>query len=180
MREPTAAGRPKIDAAIEAARAFLDQLQPARGDQAAVVAFHAEAVLLQSLTGDRLALDAALDRVAIAQQTCLACGVEVAAAELAGPRHRAGHAATMIVLTDGRSNPRPVAEAVARAAEAKGRGVVVFTIGLGGDLDAEALLAMASRPNYAYRAPDAEDLATIYRAIAVAIPCPPGAFWGGR
>lgn len=39
---------------------------------------------------------------------------------------------------------------------------------------------MASRPAFAYRAPDAEDLADIYRAIAVAIPCPAGAFWGGR
>lgn len=39
---------------------------------------------------------------------------------------------------------------------------------------------MASRPAWAYRAPDAEDLAAIYRAIAVAIPCPKDAFWGGR
>ncbi len=180
MEDPTAAGRPKITAAIEAARGFLDQLQPGRGDQAAVVAFNAGATLLQGLTGDRAALDAALAQVAIAPQTCLVCGVEAAAVELAGPRRRAENAATMIVLTDGRSNPRPAAEAVARAEAAKAVGVNVFTIGLGNDVDAEALLAMASRPGYAYRAPDAEDLAAIYRAIAVAIPCPPVAFWGGR
>lgn len=180
MEDPTAAGRPKITAAIEAARGFLDQLQPGRGDQAAVVAFNAGATLLQGLTGDRAALDAALAQVAIAPQTCLVCGVEAAAVELAGPRRRAENAATMIVLTDGRSNPRPAAEAVARAEAAKAVGVNVFTIGLGSDVDAEALLAMASRPGYAYRAPDAEDLAAIYRAIAVAIPCPPAAFWGGR
>jgi len=115
-----------------------------------------------------------------ARETCLVRGVEAADAELASGRHVPEHAATMIVLTDGRSNPRPVSEAVERAALAKARGVAVFTIGLGEDLDAEALMAMASRPEFAHRAPDAEDLAAIYRAIAVAIPCPAGGFWGGR
>ncbi len=71
-------------------------------------------------------------------------------------------------------------EAITVAGEAKGRGVLLFTIGLGEALDAEALLAMASRPAWAYRAPDAEVLAAIYHAIAVAIPCPKTAFWGGR
>jgi hypothetical protein len=56
----------------------------------------------------------------------------------------------LIVLTDGLNNPVPV-------------DVVV---------DAPALVAMASRPEYAYLAPDAEALAGIYRAIAVTIPCP--------
>ncbi len=40
--------------------------------------------------------------------------------------------------------------------------------------------AMASRPAYAYRAPEAEGLADIYAQIAVDIPCPADAFWGGR
>jgi hypothetical protein len=39
---------------------------------------------------------------------------------------------------------------------------------------------MASRPEYFFRAPDAEDLAQIYAGIAGAIPCPADAFWGGR
>lgn len=66
-----------------------------------------------------------------------------------------------VLLTDGRSNPRPASEAVARAGEAKAAGMTVFTIGLGADIDVEAL-------------------AEIYRAIAVALPCPVGVFWGGR
>lgn len=180
MNQPTASGRPKIDAAVDAARAFLDHLQPDRGDQAAIVAFNADATLLQPLTTDRAALLASPSRIRTAPQTCLVCGIEAADDELAGPRHRPDHAATMIVLTDGRSNPRPASEAVDRAAAAKARGVAIFTIGLGDDLDAGALAAMASRPEFAYRTPDAEALAGIYRAIAVAIPCPAGAFWGGR
>ncbi len=43
-----------------------------------------------------------------------------------------------------------------------------------------ALAAMASRPDGYYHAPDGEALAEIYRQIAVALPCPAGAFWGGR
>lgn len=85
-----------------------------------------------------------------------------------------------VMQTDGRSNPRPASEAVARAGEAKAAGVTVFTIGLGADIDVEALAAIASRPAWYYGAPDGEALAEIYRAIAVALPCPVGVFWGGR
>lgn len=57
---------------------------------------------------------------------------------------------------------------------------MVYTIGLGDDLDLEALEAMASRPSFFFRAPDAEDLAAIYASIAVDVPCPAARFWGGR
>lgn len=180
MQEPTAAGRPKIDAAVAAARLLVGDLRLQAGDRAAVVAFNAAATLLQPLTSDPAALDAALAAIAIGPQTCLPCGVEAADAELAGPRRRPAAQPAVVVLTDGRSNPRPAAEAVERAAAAKARGVAVFTVGLGDDVDAEALAAMASRPAFAFRTADAEALAGIYRAIAGAIPCPPGAFWGQR
>jgi len=66
------------------------------------------------------------------------------------------------------------------AAAAQAAGVTVFTIGLGTDLDLEPQLQMASQPAYFHRAPDGEDLQAIYKAIAVAIPCLPEHFWGGR
>ena len=86
----------------------------------------------------------------------------------------------LVLLTDGKSNPRPASEAVARADEAKRSGIVIFTIGLGSDLDDAALAAIASQPAFYYRAPTAEQLGGIYRQIAVAIPCPAEAFWGRR
>lgn len=60
--------------------------------------------------------------------------------------------------------------------------MTVFTIGLGDPsaLDADALREMASRSAFSFLAPDGEDLAGIYRGIAVAVPCPAGVFWGGR
>jgi len=185
MRSPTSRGRSKLDAAKGAARAFLANLRFEAGDQAALVAFSADAVLVQPLTADPAALDGALDRIDFGQQTCLVCGVDAAAAEIAGPRRAATNAAALVLLTDGRSNPQPAADAVARAAEAKAAGVTVFTIGLGDDLDVDALVAMASREPgtgrpYYYHAPEAEELAGIYGRIAVDIPCPPGAFWGRR
>jgi len=176
MGMATAEGRPKIDVAVEAARRFVDELRLGEGDRAAVVAFNADAQLLAGLTADRRVLDAALGGIELASQTCLVCGVQVAAEELLAQRE-AGRALVLVLLTDGQSNPRPASEAVDAAAAAKAAGVTVFTIGLGAELDEDALRAIASRPEYNYRAPDAADLEAIYRRIAVTIPCPGQTFW---
>lgn len=188
MLERTEAGRAKLDVALDAVRDFLGALDleasgpagGARGDRAAIVAFNRDAALLAALSADRAALEAALGGVTVAQQTCIACGMEAAVAALAGARREATVSRVVVLLTDGRSNPRPVAEAEAVAEAAKADGVVVFTIGLGADVDDEALARMASRPSFAYRAPTADDLAAIYRAVAGAIPCPAAQWWGGR
>ena len=178
MLERTSAGRSKLEAARDAAGRFLGQLHLAAGDQAAIVAFNSDAALLQPLTGDRAALDAALARIQPAVQTCLVCGVDAGADELASPRRRAGSRPVLILLTDGRSNPRPASEAVDRAAEAKRAGVLIYAVGLGEELDLAAMAAIASTPGAFYRAADAEDLAAIYEAIAVEIPCPAADYWG--
>lgn len=180
MNEPAGAGRTKIEAARSAAAAFLGELGLADGDQAAILAFNAQAQLLQGLTADRVALDAALGAITLAQQTCIVCAIEAADRELHSERRIEANLPVMVLLTDGRSNPQPVEEAVQRAAVAKAGGVLVFTIGLGAELDEEALLKIASRPEFAHRATDTETLEAIYRAVARDIPCPPSAFWGGR
>ena len=180
MSDPTTSGRTKLRAAVEAVRVFLDQLHFDLGDQAAIIAFNREAQLLQGLTPDRAALDRALDAIQVAEQTCIVCGVSVADEELASPHRDADNVPVMILLTDGKSNPRPASEAVDRARVAKDRGVIIFTIGLGEELDEAALIEIASGRGYFYRTPDAEDLARIYASIAVTIPCSTSAYWGGR
>jgi Mg-chelatase subunit ChlD len=190
MLEPAAGGRTKLDLAIAAVRDFVGGLalsggpgtgpgDPAAGDRAAIVAFNSGATRLAGLTANRVALERALAQVAAAPQTCIVCGLEAAAAILANAR-QGGVTPVIVLLTDGRSNPRPVADAEAVAAAAKAAGVVLFTIGLGADVEADALRRMASRPEFAYRAPSAEDLAAIYRAVAGAIPCDARQWWGGR
>jgi len=178
MADLTRAGRPKIDAAIAAARDFVARLAlAANGDHAALVAFNVAATLEAPLTFDRAALDAALDGIALAQFTRIDLGLDAAAAELASGRRRPGATAAVILLTDGRSNPVPVSEAERAAEAVKATGARLFTIGLGQDLDADALRRMASRPADYFEAPDGEDLAAIYEVIAAALPCPPYAHW---
>lgn len=180
MLDPAAAGRTKLAMARAAVEVFLDQLQLDSGDQAALVTFDAEARVLQGLTADRTAFDRALGAIVTDHETCLVCAVDVADQELAGPHHRVGNTPVLVLLTDGLSSPRPASEAVDRAASAKDRGVVVFTVGIGQTVDEAALNAIASRSEYYHRDPGAEALETIYRAIAVSVPCPAQAFWGRR
>jgi len=180
MEEKTATGSTKLAAAQQAVDVFLGEMGFARGDQAALVTFHSAARLLGPLTSDHAALSAALGRIQTQPQTCIACGLEVAIGELASSRKSPGNAPVIILLTDGRSNPRPMSEAVDRAAEARAAGVTIFTIGLGNDVDGEALAQIAGRPEHYHAAPSAEDLAGIYRTIAVLLPCSRGAFWSGR
>jgi len=172
MLQHTTAGRTKLAAAIEAASIFLDQLQLEAGDQAAVVAFNANAWLLQELTDDRHFLESALASIQPAPQTCLVCGVDVGSDEIVGDRRDPDNTPVLILLTDGLSNPRPASEAVERAREAHQAGVVVYTIGSGNTLDFTALEQIASKPQHFFRAPDAEQLAGIYRQIAGELPCP--------
>jgi hypothetical protein len=179
MQELTRAGRPKIDAAVEAATLFLGELDMAGGDQATIVQFNGSGTVLQELTDDAGALLAALAQVTMGQQTRIHVGLELATAELMSTRHRTQNAAATILLTDGRNNPEPVALAVAQAELARRAGIRVFTIGLGSDLDLEALELMASTPAGFYLAPDGEDLAEIYAQIAEVIPCPPREYWPG-
>lgn len=180
MAELAGDGQTKIAAARTAAAALLAALPLEAGSQAAVLTFNSAATLDQPLTGDRAALQQALDSFQLSRQTCLVCAVQAADAELSGPRHRSGALQVMVLLTDGRSNPQPVAEAIVAATAAKEHGVVIFTVGLGDDLDVEALGAMASQLDYFRTAASATDLAAIYRDIAGLLPCPADAFWGNR
>ena len=150
------------------------------GVQAAITGFNAGAHVLQGLTSDRRLLGEALGRIDTASTTRLDLAVAAGKAVLTGEEHRSDNATALVLLTDGRANPIGPEVAVARAAEAKAAGTTLFTIGLGEDLDVAALGAIASKPAYFYRAPDAADLAAIYRAIAVELPCPGRQFWAGR
>ncbi len=172
MTELTPGGSTKLDAARQAARAFLELLKPGR-DQASVIQFNASVAVLVPLTEDLAAASAGLDRIVVAAGTRLDLALEAGRAELVGPNRRPDNNPVLILLTDGRptgTTPDEVRRAGQRCREA---GLLVFTIGLGEDVDRELLESIASRPEWCFLAPDANELAAIYRQIAYEIPCRP-------
>ncbi len=193
MGRLSSAGRPKLAAAMEAVGQFLDVLElGSGGDQAAIVGFNDTFWLAQGLTDDRAALRRAMDGLAnrMAEGTRLDLALAGGMAALADPAHRSDNPPVLVLLTDGLPNrvptPPPAGspEDTVRlmASAAKARGIQVYAIGLGradapdlnDRINVELLRDIASRPEQLFLAPDAEDLAGIYRDLAAAIPCAPG------
>jgi Mg-chelatase subunit ChlD len=172
-------GRTKLGAAQAAVREFIGLMDLSR-DQAGVIAFNSSARLLQGLTGERRLLESGLGRIEVGVGTRLDLAVEAGEAELLSVRRRGGNAGVLIVLTDGRVTGVEPGVAVEAAGRAKGAGLRVITIGLGGDADAETLRAMASSSGDYHHAPGGQELAGIYRTVAVEIPCPADKFWPRR
>lgn len=171
MLERAAPGGPsKLDAARAAARAFVGYLGlPA--DQAAVVAFNADASLVQGLTGDAGAVARALAVLPLGSGTRIDRGLAVAQAELLGPRHRAGGVPVAVVLTDGQPAAGSGPAALAQAQAMRQAGIAIFTVGLGADADGALLVDIAGDPERYSYAPDEGALERIYRTIAWSLPC---------
>jgi Mg-chelatase subunit ChlD len=180
MRESDGAGATKLEAALAAAARFVDLQRDA--DQVAFVWFNEQAVLAQSLTGDKSLLKAAFGTVQTAQHTRISEGLRVARTELSSDRRNSAHRGAIVVLTDGRANPETPQAAVAEAEAARAAGVTVFAIGLGrpDDLDQESLREIAGRPEYYFTTSDARALTAIYEEIARSMPCPAADYWGRR
>lgn len=175
----------KLAAARSAAIRFVDivlaDADPAApaGNQVAVVGFNAEAWLAEGLTDDARRLRAAIQGLTITPGTRIDFGLAAAAEELWGPRRRPANTPTIVLLTDGLQNGAPE-PAYALAAAARARGALIYSIGLGQDVDAAFLAEVAGDPSRRYLAPDPSDLEAIYAQIAGEIPCPAEAFWGRR
>jgi VWFA-related protein len=174
MDQPAGGGLKKIEAARDAARLFVLGLRPA--DRAAVISFADESQLDQPLTDRRLDLLAALERHQAYGFTVLYdatyWGIQQVAlrpqigglvqvnAGLANARR------AVLVLTDGkddgsRQQPREII-GLARA-----NGVSIYTIGLGADVNSEALTQLARETGGEYyAAPSAAQLALIYQRMA--------------
>ena len=179
MTEHTRAGRTKIEAAKEAAGLFMDAMA-FPDDQVAIVSFNADAYVLHSLSGDGDSARAALDAIENQEFTRIDLGIERAREQLTGPSHDVHNVRAIILLTDGRSNPVPVSQALDAAEAARREGITLYTVGLGDECETEALREMASRPECFHYAPDGEDLSAIYAELAAWIPCSPDQFWGRR
>jgi Mg-chelatase subunit ChlD len=105
------------------------------------------------------------------QQTRLDLALALARSELIGPRHISSHDTILILLTDGIPVGTDEATVLAEATAAKAAGITIYTIGLGNDVNATLLQAIASSNGHYYPAPSANDLNAIYEQIANTIRC---------
>ncbi len=175
--EPGTSGT-KLAAAIEASKAlvgFLKLPDTLDGDQAAVIGFNSEVTKLTELTTSRATILGALDALPGTTKTGTQIDIGLSAAidELASSRRRVGSTASIVLVTDGRhSGPGGSASVLVAAARARSLGLVVFTVGLGGDIDSDLLRQVASVPENYRAAPDTSELVLIYETIAREIPCP--------
>jgi Mg-chelatase subunit ChlD len=167
MGEAAQGGGTKLDAARAAAEAFLDLLQ-LPGDHAAVVAFNSGVVTRSPLTGDHATLTASLGAIVTSPGTRIDLGL-AAAGDVLGAG-RADAQTVVVLLTDGLQSGE-TAPVLARAAQLRAAGVLVFTVGLGTGTDAPLLAAVATTPDDHLESPSDADLARVYRRVLRLLLC---------
>jgi Mg-chelatase subunit ChlD len=170
----------KIEDAQEAALAFVRLIDLAPGrSQVAFVRFDREAEVVRELSSARALIEAVIRNVSVRSGTHIDKGLRTALGELQSPRHLKRNAQVLILLTDGVQTGTP-GEELRAAAEVHAAGVMVYTIGLGADVDAATLRTIAGVDDRYYLAPDSGDLARIYGEIARDLTCPGVELWGGQ
>ena len=141
-----------------AAKNFVDAMLDQ--DQGTVVDFDDRARLFQSLTSDKGALKAAIDRIDNSGGTNIGAGVRLGLQELARTTDPE-RAQIMILLTDGVGSYDPLL-----TVQAGNAGVTVYTIGLGTDIDEPLLRSIAEQTGGSYQQVDeASDLPEVFREI---------------
>jgi Mg-chelatase subunit ChlD len=168
MAEAAPGGGTKLDAARTAAGRFIDVLR-LPSDRAAVVAFNEEAHVVAGLTADRAALEAGLGGVTTAIGTRVDRGLAAATAVLL-TQGRDTARGVVILLSDGLHSGE--VDDVRRAAvDLKATGALLFTIGLGADVDRPLLEEIASRPGDYLESPTADELAAAFRRVTERLAC---------
>ena len=164
----------KINKAKIAANTFVDKLNMTR-DKVGLTSFSDEATLECTLTNNATKIKSIINDLEAGGATNMGGGISIANTEFSASG-RSNATWVMILLSDGKAN-RPTSEDYARQyaidqAETskilKGKGVRIYTIGLGstGDLDEELLRQIAFDESKYYYAPTADELETIYSAIS--------------
>lgn len=170
MEEPATSGvGTKLDAAREAAAAFIGRIDPAE-DRAALVSFNASARRVVPLTEDVDRLKLGLAAIESGEGTRIDLGLTEAAAALDARRPSALHA--VVLLTDGlQTNPPGNETVVAAAARLKDAGALVYAIGLGASIDAALLRTVATSPDRYFASPTDAQLGAIYDAVLERLSC---------
>lgn len=161
----------KLEAAQSAASTFIDLLN-FPFDQASLVSFADDAHLEYPLTIDANNLKNTLSSLVADGATRMDLAFVVSGDELTGPRHNQDSVQALVLLSDGYPTGT-LEDAVLTVAESvKSSGIIVYTIGLGPDVNEALMQNVASSPLQYYYAPSVTDLTTIYEQIAGVIHCP--------
>ncbi|MDP2705267.1 MAG: vWA domain-containing protein [Patescibacteria group bacterium] len=167
-----------------AAESFVERLQDR--DQVGLVSFATSASRPADsfLTHDFEALKGIIGSVFIrsdsVQNTNIKDGMEEAYKELTSAHTQADSSKIIVVLTDGIAthpqNPRnaadetyPETEALKTAQKAKDKGIQIFAIGLGNNVNQAFLQKLASQSDQYFFAPDRNAVEGIYKRIATAL-----------
>jgi Mg-chelatase subunit ChlD len=168
LGETRAGGERKLDAAVRSAREFAGLLlYPS--DRIAVVTFNDDAQVRLGLTPNGSGVGSALAGVTVGAGTCISCGLDTARGVLLGARPGTSH--VVVVMTDGQPTSTTAGRTLTSADRLKRAGAVVFSIGLGSDVDPGLLRLIATTPGHYFEAPGTDDLGVVYRSVAGEIPC---------
>lgn len=153
--------RSAMEATRDAAVQFIGRLSV--NDRMAVVSFDDTVRVDAGFTSDRAVLTSAIRSIATGKDTALYDAIQTALDLL----HDAGTGRqAIVVLSDGK-NTKSVHEAAAVLAAARARGVAIYTVGLGRELDAAVLARMASATGgLSMNAAHPDQLRVIYQKIA--------------
>lgn len=164
----------KLSGAKSAAEHFVSNLNPDR-DQVGLVDFSSTAELNHTLTSNFAAVNSAIDSLSANGATDIGDAIDKANIELHSIRARSNSTKVEILLTDGRAN-RPgsgddnaqaTALAIEKATDAANSGFLLYTIGLGADVNADFLTQLAQMTGGEYFASDlAANLDNVYSQIS--------------
>ena len=165
----------RLSRAKTAANDFINNLRIS--DQSALISYSTTAILKKLLSSDHTATKTSINNLAASGATNIGDAINIASNELISVRANPTAAKVEILLTDGKANkpngpgfgewPADVAYAEAKAAEAASKGIKIFTIGLGNNVNTAMLQNIASTTSAEYHfAPTSSDLKGIFELIA--------------
>lgn len=154
--------RNKLQQARDGAKAFLRKAV-AGGYAAALVSFSSSATRVSRPTTDLATLDHAIDRLIGGGSTNLAAAIRLASEDL-----RVGPLRTIVLVTDGQPDDRPLALDAARSA--RDTGITIIAVGTD-DADTEFLRLIASATELAIPV-SAQHLASGIQKAAAFLPTP--------
>jgi len=179
MGERLGAEGSKLEAAQAAVDALLSALDLKR-HRVALVATDAAARRLQPLGHDGEAVRGALAQLQLGGGTALDQGLDLATEMLLGDERRGMTRGVILLLSDGRAHEAAPEDAVAAADRARRLKLEVYAVGLGREVDARTLSAIADSPERYQAAPDRAAALRAFGRAAAWMDCPAEAVWGGR